>query len=142
MPRPTSQHRASRQHLERPGVQHLPIGRAVLAAVDATGDRVELAGISQRIQPPARPEPSRRHTGVLRFLQQLRVIDQVESQSLTARSVVGTASDLDQAPATVLGAVAFNGIAQVCPALVFDLGFGWAPDLFSFELVGGDMLGR
>ena len=70
------------------------------------------------------------------------MIDQVEAQRFAARLVIGPASDLDQATAAILGAVPHHGIAQVCPALVFDLGFGWAPDLFSFELVGGDMLGR
>ena len=142
MPRPTSPHRASRQHLERTGVQRLTIRRTVLTAIDAPSNRVELVRIGQRVQAPARPEPSRRHTRVLRLLQQFRMIDQVEAQRFAARLVIGPASDLDQATAAILGAVPHHGIAQVCPALVFDLGFGWAPDLFSFELVGGDMLGR
>ena len=65
----------SRQHLERLGVQRLPIGRAILTTVDAPSDRVELARIGQSIQASARPEPRSGHTGVLRLLQQLRVID-------------------------------------------------------------------
>ena len=45
--RPTSPHRCSRQHLERPGVQWLPLGCAVLATVDALGNLVELASVRQ-----------------------------------------------------------------------------------------------
>lgn len=40
---PTSPHRTSHQHLERPGIQRLPIGRAALATVDTQGDLVKLA---------------------------------------------------------------------------------------------------
>jgi hypothetical protein len=57
--RPTSPHRSSRQHLERTGVQRLPIGRAVLATVDALGNLVELARVGQCAQALGRPEPCR-----------------------------------------------------------------------------------
>ena len=57
MPRPTSPHRTSRQHLERAVVQRLTIRRPVLAAVDAPGKGVELTPISQGVEPPARPKP-------------------------------------------------------------------------------------
>ena len=49
-PRPTSPRRSSRQHLERPSVQGLPIGRVILATVDTPGDLVELAGVGQGVE--------------------------------------------------------------------------------------------
>ncbi|MNN63199.1 hypothetical protein D3C81_1785610 [compost metagenome] len=51
---------------------------------------------------------------MLRLLQQLGVIDQVEAQRLATAQVVVQAGDLDQAPAPVLLAVAIGrrGVAQ------------------------------
>ena len=60
----------------------------------------------------------------------VRAADHAKGQCFTARLVVGTPGDLAQATTTVLGAVTLLGITQVCPALVFGLGFGWAPDFF------------
>ena len=76
--------------------------RAIGAAIDPAGDLHELPLICQGVQAFRRPEPSRRHCSVLRLLQKLRLIDQVQAQGLTARRVIGPASDLDKPPATVL----------------------------------------
>ena len=117
-PRPTSPHRASRQHLEGTGVQRLTICRAVLATVDALRDLVELASIGHGVEPPARPKPRCRHARVLRFLQQLGLADKVQAQCFAARFVVGAARDLDQATAAKLGAVARLGVAELSAAFV------------------------
>ena len=71
------------------------------------------------------------------FLLQLRLLDQVKPQPFAARHVVGPARDLDQATPSVLGAVAYSGVAQVFAALVFGLSERGAPDLFDiFKLAG------
>ena len=84
-PRPTSPHRASRQHLEGTGVQRLTICHAVLTTDDALRDLVELASIGHGVKPPARPKPRCRHARMLPLLQQLRLIYQVEAQCFAAR---------------------------------------------------------
>ena len=56
---PVSKLRASRQHLKRTGIQHLPICRAVLATIDTLGDFVELASVGQSVEPLGGPEPCR-----------------------------------------------------------------------------------
>ena len=68
---------------------------------------------------------------------QLGLVDkvQVQAQRFTARFVVGTARDLDQATAEKLGAVARAAVAEVSSTLVSGLSSGRPPDLFDvFEL--------
>ena len=64
---------------------------------------------------------------MLRFLQQLRVIDQVKAQGFAALGVVGPAGDLDQATAAILGAVPRLRVAKVSASFISGLSLGWAP---------------
>ncbi len=81
---------------------------AIQSAIDPLGDGVELTGICQRVQPPARPEPCCRQASA-RLLQQLELIDQIQSQRFAACGVVGSAGDLKQAAPAILEAVARLG---------------------------------
>lgn len=58
-----------------------------------------------------------------------RLSDQVQPQSLAARSIVRTAGNLDQAAATVLRSIPFHGVTQIYAALIAGLLSGRPPDL-------------
>ncbi len=95
-----------------------------MAAVDAAGNGVELARVSQGVEPPARPKPRRGRARMLRLFQPLGLVDQVKGQRFAAHHVVGPAGDLDQATAPVLLAVAIRlwCVAQAlgqCAGVVF-----------------------
>ena len=67
---------------------------------------------------------------MLWFLQQFGLLDQIKAQPFAARHVVGSAGDLDQATPSVLGAVAYYGVAQVFATFVSGLDSRWPPDFF------------
>lgn len=114
-------------------MQRLAICGPVLAAIDAAGDGVEFVLVGQCVQPSGRPEPCGRQAGMLWFLKQFGVVDEVEAECFAAVSVVGAAGDLDQATTAIFGAIARYGVAQICAAFVSGLGRGRAPD-FSYVL--------
>ena len=65
---------------------------------------------------------------MLRQLQLLGMVDQVQAQRFASRGIVRPTGDLDQATATVLGAVTRLRIAQVLATFVAALNVGRPPD--------------
>lgn len=94
------------QHRRRLPPQLQPIRLAIEAAVDPTGDGFELVGVGHRVQTLRCPEPGGRQARILRLLQQLGMVDQIQSQRFAARRIVRPAGDLDQSSTPVLETVA------------------------------------
>jgi hypothetical protein len=72
-------------------------------------------------------------TGVLRQLQQLRLVDQVEGQGFAAGQLVRPARDLDQAAPAILEAIARGGVAKILAIFVLGLGWSRPSDLTNVE---------
>ena len=87
-------------------IEHLSIGQTIGAAIDTPGDHQEIALVRQRVQVGAIPEPCRRHRGMVGPFKQLGLAQQIQTQRLPARFIVGPPRDLNQPTTTVKLAIA------------------------------------